>query len=136
MKKCGEPRRGYHWLNFFSFRNSGQPLNTQSGGQRQLDIKKMLIYGNLVNVERALQKERDAESPSLVPKTWELVRQTPGGEESIISRGVLAFDLAPDGTIIHTNGNAVFRETLEGKSERVVVSQFIEHIVACAEQKS
>jgi hypothetical protein len=49
---------------------------------------------------------------------------------------VLAFDLAPDGTIIHTNGSAVFRETLDGKSERVVVSQFIEHIVACAEPKS
>jgi hypothetical protein len=126
----------YHWLNFFSFRNSGQPLNTQSGGQRQMDLKKMMIYGNYVNVERALQKQRDAESPSLVPKTWELVRQTPAGEESIISRGVLAFDLAPDGTVIHTNGNAVFRETLEGKSERIVVSQFIEHIVACAEQKS
>ena len=126
----------YHWLNFFSVRNSGQPLNTQSGRQRQMDLKKMMIYGNLVNVERALQKERDAESPSLVPKTWELVRQTPGGEESIISSGVLAFDLAPDGTIIHTNGNAVVRETLDKKSERLVVSQFIEHIVACAEQPS
>jgi hypothetical protein len=126
----------YHWLNFFSFRNSGQPLNSQSGGQRQMDLKKMMIYGNLVNVERALQKKNEEESPSLVPKTWELVCQAPTGEESIIARGVLAFDLAPDGTIVHTNGNAVFRETLDGKSERVVVSQFIEHIVACAEQSS
>ena len=122
----------YHWLNFFSFRNSGQPLNTQSGGQRQMDIRKMLIWGNLVNVERTLEKEREAESPSLVPKTWELVRQTSCGEESIIARGVLAFDLAPDGTIIHTNGSAVFRETLDRKTERLIVSQFIEHVVACA----
>ena len=123
----------YHWLNFFSVRNSGQPLNTQSNQrQRQMDLKKMVIYGNLVNVERALQKEAEAESPSLVPKSWELVCLTSGGEESVVARGVLAFDLAPDGTIIHTNGSAVFRETVDRKSERLIESQFIEHIVACA----
>jgi hypothetical protein len=124
----------YHWLNFFTFRNSGQPLNTQSGNarRRQMDLKKMVIYGNLINVERALKKEADEESPSLVPKSWELVCQAPNGEESVIARGVLSFDLAPDGTIIHTNGNAVFRENLDRKSERLVESQFIEHVVACA----
>ena len=123
----------YHWLNFFSVRNSGQPLNTQSGsaGRRQMDLKKMVIYGNLINVERILEKEAEEESPSLVPKTWELVCQSASGEESVIARGVLAFDLAPDGTIIHTNGSAVFRETLDRKSERLIESQFIEHVVAC-----
>ena len=123
----------YHWLNFFSFRNSGQPLNSQSGGQRSrhLDLKRMMIFGNWVNVERALKEARETESPSLVPKSWELVRQTPEGEESVIARGVLAFDLASDGTIVHTNGSAVFRETNDGKDERLVVSQFIEHVVAC-----
>ena len=124
----------YHWLNFFSLRNSGQPLNTQSGSsqRRQMDLKKMMIYGNLINVERTLKKEAEEESPSLVPKSWELVCRAPGGEESIIARGVLAFDLAPDGTIVHTNGNAVFRETLDRKTERLIESQFIEHVVACA----
>jgi hypothetical protein len=123
----------YHWLNFFSVRNSGQPLNTRSNQrQRQMDLKKMVIYGNLVNVERALQKQAEAESPSLVPKSWELICQTSGGAESVIARGVLAFDLAPDGTIVHTNGSAVFRETADHKSERLIESQFIEHIVACA----
>jgi hypothetical protein len=124
----------YHWLNFFSVQNSGQPLNTQSGGarQRQMDLKNMVIYGNLINVARVLEKQAEEESPSLVPKTWELVCQCASGEESVIARGVLAFDLAPDGTIIHTNGSVVFRETLDRKSERLVESQFIEHIVAFA----
>jgi hypothetical protein len=92
----------------------------------------MVIYGNLINVERALKKEAEEESPSLVPKSWELVRRAPSGEESVIARGALAFDLAPDGTIVHTNGNAVFRETLDRKTERLIESQFIEHVVACA----
>ncbi|MFL6589919.1 MAG: hypothetical protein ACJ8M4_07075 [Chthoniobacterales bacterium] len=124
----------YHWLNFFTFKNSGQPLNTQSGNarRRQMDLRKMVIYGNLVNVERTLKKEAEEESPSLVPKSWELVCQPSSGEESVIARGVLAFDLAPDGTIIHTNGSVVFRETLDRKSERLIESQFIEHVVACA----
>jgi hypothetical protein len=97
-----------------------------------MDLRKMMIYGNYVNVERTLKKEAEEESPSLVPKSWELVCQAPSGEESVIARGVLAFDLAPDGTIIHTNGNAVFREAPNRKSERLIESQFIEHVVACA----
>src|ERR1043166_233184 len=61
----------YHWLNFFIVRNSGQPLNTQSGGagRRQMDLKKMVIYGNLINVERILAKEAGEETTSLVPQT-------------------------------------------------------------------
>ena len=124
----------YHWLNFFSFRNSGQPLNTQTGNaqRRQMDLRKMVIYGNWINVERTLKKGAEEESPSLVPRTWELVCQSPSREESVIARGVLAFDLAPDGTIIHTNGSAVFRENPDRKSERLIESHFIEHVVACA----
>ena len=44
--------------------------------------------------------------------------------------GLLSFDLAEDGSVVYTNGSAVFRLEPGGRAERVVVDRFIEQVVA------
>ena len=41
---------------------------------------------------------------NLVPRSWELVRKPPGRALQIVMPHVASFDIAPDGSIVYTNG--------------------------------
>lgn len=119
----------FGWLNFFSARYAGKPLTTAGGpGKRGADAKQMLIWGNLIE---ASQRDEDEDGPSLVPRSWQLVRRSPDGDEEVIARSVVSFDLGPDGTIAYTTGRAVYR--LEGtKPQLVAKGDGITHLVVVA----
>jgi hypothetical protein len=90
----------------------------------------MMIWGNLVNAQEALRRARTGdETPSLVPPSWELVRAA-GGEAQVLARGVLSFDLAPDGSIVYSNGSAIFQLDPGGTPARLLKDALIEHVVA------
>jgi hypothetical protein len=119
----------FHWLNFFSVRYSGKPLTT-AGGPRQdgADIRRMMIWGNLVDAEQAAREAaaRGEESPGLVPASWELVR--PGPSPEVLARGVLSFDVGRDGTVVYSNGSAVFLLDASGP-RRLLADSAIEQVV-------
>lgn len=119
----------FHWLNFFSVRYSGKPLTT-SGGPRQegADIRRMMIWGNLVDAEQAAREAaaRGEDSPGLVPAAWELVRH--GAIPEVLARGVLSFDVGGDGTLVYSNGSAVFVLETTGP-RRLLVDAAIEQVV-------
>jgi hypothetical protein len=117
----------FGWLNIFSIFYGGKPLTSSSGPGQQMDLKKMVIYGNVISAEQA-RDDKD-EAPDLVPKSWQLIRRSSSGEEEVLARGVLAYDLAPDGGIVYTNGNAIFVLGSDGKSRRVVTEMMIEQVV-------
>jgi hypothetical protein len=99
----------FHWLNFFSVRYSGKPLTTAGGPRREgADIRQMMIWGNLVDAGQAAREAaaRGEENPGLVPPTWELVRH--GAPPQVLARSVLSFDVAGDGSVVYSNGSAVF----------------------------
>ena len=54
----------------------------------------------------------------------------PDRSERVLAKGVLGYDVKSDGTIVFTNGKAIFRCTLEGKPERVLEFFPIEKISA------
>jgi hypothetical protein len=124
----------FQYFNFFSMRYTGRPLSTSRGAaQRMPDMKRMMIWGNLVDVESAAKENRlgDSDAPSLVPSSWQLVRQTAGGK-TVLAKGVLSFDLARDGSVLYSNGSAVHRlEPANGnRAERRLVGTMIEQVAA------
>jgi hypothetical protein len=117
----------FQYLQFFSMIYTGKKLTRAGGAQsRELDLKEMMIWGNKVSAEQAAKEGNEA--PDLVPKTWHLVRQRKGFDPEVLAKGVLAYDLAPDGSIIYSNGSAIFVRDPEGKSERVHIERLIEQV--------
>ena len=116
----------FQYFNFFSMLYTGKKLSqTGDSKARPLDMKQMMLWGNLV---RAQQAEID-ESVDLVPANWQLVRIGKYGQEEILAKNVLAYDFADNGDIIYSNGNAVFHLPAGGKAERMLSAAMIEQVV-------
>jgi len=121
----------FQWLNFFTARYTGRPLTTAGGPKKEgADIRQMMVWGNLINADEAIKaKYRDTgEVPGLVPSTWHLVRQT-GERKEVLAKGVLSYDICDDGSIVYTNGNAIYRREADGKCGKVHVDGGIEQVI-------
>ncbi|MEK7781240.1 MAG: hypothetical protein AAB370_07045 [Verrucomicrobiota bacterium] len=117
----------YNFLNFFSAIFSGRKLSTGGGAKaREMDMKQMMIWGNLVRSQK--QGEVEDESADLVPKSWQLMRRSANGETTALASGVLAYDVGADGTVVYTNGNAVFLLHPDGRKQHIVNERMIEQV--------
>jgi len=113
------------FLNFFSMRYSGKKLSTPAGTpRRDVDLRQMMIWGNVIQAEQAAEDE-DAD---LVPASWQLARRSRDGSEEVLAKGVLAYDLAADGKIAYSNGNAIFMRYPDGRKEQILKERFIEQV--------
>lgn len=121
----------FHYLQFFSMLYTGKKL-TSVGGERsrELDLKEMMIWGSRVAMQKS--KHGDEEARDLVPKTWRLFRQRPGCDPEPIASGVVAYDLTPDGSVVYSNGSAIFLVEPGGKTERLHVERLIEQVTVLA----
>jgi hypothetical protein len=121
----------FQYLSFFSARYTGKPLITRGNArQKAADAERMLVWGNLVEV--AHDAENAAHAEGRQTGGYELVRITPKSTE-LLARGVLAFDLAPNGDIVFSNGRALFRMApTKGSSPRLLANlERVEQIVIC-----
>jgi hypothetical protein len=117
----------FQFLNFFSSIFTGRKLTSaDSSNARQMDMRQMMIWGNLVRSQR--KPKNDDESVDLVPKSWELYRQNSSGDAKLLASGVLAYDVAPDGKIAYTNGNALFLLHPDGCKEHLLNESMIEQV--------
>jgi hypothetical protein len=125
-------RAMFHFLNFMSLTFSRKPLTTASGPKLDTDDEKTLVLrGRVIDAKKALlEAGKDSDAPALVPNTWELVKRLPSGEETVLARGVLSYDLCPDGTLVYSNGNAVYELDEEGRARRIQSGQFVEQVFA------
>jgi len=115
------------FLNLFSMFFTGKKLSTPSGTPRHhVELRDMMVWGNLVQAERS---GAENESADLVPSSWQLVRRAPAGEETILAKGVLAYDMNADGVIAYSNGNAIFVIGPDGRRERIAHERMIEQVV-------
>jgi hypothetical protein len=102
-------RAVFHYLNFFSLMYSRKPLTGAAGPKVQADVKHIILKGRHIDAEKALRHENAINGvASLVPRTWELVSRTPQGQETVLATNVASYDLLADGSIIYSNGRAVF----------------------------
>lgn len=122
----------FQFLNFFTVRYTGNSLTTTGNArQKHADIRKMMVWGNLIDAEKAAGRS-DGDAPALIPKTWELVRRRTdaNAKEEIVAKGVLCFDLYADGSALYSNGSGVFRLDPQGSTERMAKDSLIEQVVA------
>lgn len=121
----------FQWLNFFTTRYTGKPLTTAGGPRKEgADIHQMMIWGNLINADEANKaRYRDTgEVPGLVPSSWQLVREK-NGEKEIVAKGVLSYDLNSDGSILYTNGNAIYLRQADGACRKLHADTGIEQVI-------
>jgi hypothetical protein len=117
----------FHYLQVFSMIYTGKKLTGAGGPQdRQMDTKEMMIWGNRVSAD--MMAKPDDEAPDLVPKSWQLVRERKNYDPEVLAKGVLAYDLAPDGSVVYSNGSAIFMREPNGRTDRVHVERLIEQV--------
>jgi hypothetical protein len=125
----------FQYLNFFTMMYTGKPLAKSGTPDRpHADMQRMTIWGNLVEARKHMMKGDDA--ASLVPDAWELCRIERGREAEILAKGVLSFDLAPDGSIVYSNGSAIFRRSPSGDSARLHKDLMIQKVIVVGEHAS
>lgn len=116
----------FQFFNVFSMMFTGKKLSTAGDAKaKHLDMKQMILWGNLVRAEQSDGKENE----NLVPANWQLVRRSPAGIEDILARNVLAYDIAANGDLIYSNGSAVFVSTADGKRNKVLSAAMIEQVI-------
>jgi hypothetical protein len=106
---------------------SGKQLTSSDGAKaQQMNMRQMMIWGNLVQAQK--QQRTEDEGLDLVPKSWELHQRDSKGDTKVLAGGVLAYDIAKDGTILYTNGNALFLLHPNGKKEHLLNESMIEQV--------
>jgi hypothetical protein len=118
-----------HFFNFFSVMFSGKPLLTAGGPAAQpTDRRHLMLWGKMIDAEKALRTAKNGDAPSLVPSDWELLCRSSDGAERVIARGVLSFDLSGN-RIVYSNGSAVFELGPDGEKRQLCRGKMIEHLV-------
>ena len=119
----------FQYINFFTLRYTGNPLTTAgSARQRHADIRKMMVWNNLIAADQSLAFGNE-DDPVSAPKKWELVRRPVNGRDEVLAKGVLSFDLYPDGDLLYSAGNSVFLLTKSGIKEHLAKEPLIEQVM-------
>lgn len=121
----------FHYLNFFSLMYTRKPLTSAAGPEVQADLKEMLVKGKRIDAEKALRKENRINGvPSLVPRTWQLIRRSRDGSEQVVATNVAAYDITADGTIIYTNGYGVFMSDGSNGTRVILREKLVAELIA------
>lgn len=124
-------RAVFHFLNFFSLMYSRKPLTGASGPAMQADIKNIILKGRRIDAEKALHSEAAVNGiPSLVPKSWQLVRRTWQGAETILASNVVSYDITGDGQVVYSNGRGVFLLEPSGAPKLILKSDLVSEVLA------
>lgn len=127
-------RIGRGFIAFFDFfaklQGQGPPPRAALNGGKELDdhrLKNLLLHGAspLMWTDAA----QVARNPSQVSPAWVLMRQRGSAPPEEVQRGVFAFDLAPDNSLVWTDGTTVKTRSPAG-AERTLVTDAVVHQVA------
>jgi hypothetical protein len=119
------------FLNFFSIIFSNQPLITAGGPKKEGPSTRYLqFWGKWIDAEKQLKAaSKKGPDASLVPDSWQLIRRRPAGDEEVLAKGALCFDLAPDNSVVYTNGRAIYRLDPAGNRTTLCTDKMIERLI-------
>jgi hypothetical protein len=113
-------------LNIFTMMYTGKPvLKSSAARQQYADLRRRTVWGNLIEAHKSMLKGVD-EAPSLVPDSWELYRIAQG-------EGVLSLGVDPAGSIVYSNGSAIFCRDRSGQTSRRHKDVMIQQVIAAGE---
>ena len=118
-----------HFLDFFSLMFTRKPLLTAGGPKTEgPDARSLMLWGRFIDAEKALRQAKQGSQRPLVPADWQLVRRGDNGEEQVLAKNVLAYDLCPDGSVVYTNGTAIFHRSITGEPRQLCAAKMIERV--------
>ena len=85
----------------------------------------------MIDAEKAIAAKK-GDAKSLVPPTWQLVKRAGDDTETVLAKGVLSYDVADDGSIVYTNGSAVYHRAPDGTVTELCRGKMIEHVSVVA----
>lgn len=113
------------FLEMFTMMFTGKGFTKE---KRASDVKtsnkhpgEIFIEGNLINVENEYKnnlKHKDG-YVGYAPWSWQLIKLSADGTETVIKNGVIDYDIAKNGDIILTNGKHILKITESGKTEKL-----------------
>jgi len=120
-----------HFFNFFSLMFSKKPLITAGGPKTEgPQMRDIILRGKVLDARRALKANGEQpDAPALVPGTWQLIRRTPDGAETVLAKAVVAFDLVDDQPI-YTNGRCVYSIDAQQRKHLLLKGQWADSILA------
>lgn len=119
----------FHFLNFFAVLFSGKPLSTASGPRENIqDQRFRMVWGRMIDTKKAMLDARKNKTTGLVPKTWQLVRVTSTGEETVLAENVMSFDLCDDG-LIYTDGTVIVHRKSDGPTFELGRDKIVEKVL-------
>lgn len=119
----------FAFLNAFSMFFTRKPLTTAGGPKPQeVDTRMMHLHGRWIDTQKAMEKAK-GQPVALVPADWQLMSMDDAGKLTTHASSMLAFDIAPDGAIVYTNGSEIF--CLAGdKPQRICSQKMIQQVMA------
>lgn len=119
-----------HFFDWFSMVFRQKPLLTASGPKREPnEARHMMLWGKLIDADKAMARAKSREDAPLVPKEWTLIRRGADGKEVEVAQNVAAFDLAPDGSIVYSTGSAIYHVPAGGgNGELICQGRLIEQV--------
>lgn len=121
----------FHFLNFQSLVYTRKPLTSAGGPQHDADLKDVLLKGRRIDAEAAMRSRKRVDgAPVLVPDSWKLIWRSERGEERVLASHVASFDLAADGSVLYSNGFAVYALRPGGESSLILRGKLMTDIVA------
>jgi len=119
----------FQYLNLFTMMYTGKPLAKSGAPDRpHADMQRMTVWGNLIEARNNIVKGDAA--ASLVPDSWELCIIASGRAPEILAKGVLSFDLEPDGSIVFSDGSAIYRRKPDGEVSRLHKDAMIQQVIS------
>ena len=128
-------RATFYFFNFLSVMFSGQPLATSAKENpwkdRQAEQRYLMMWGHLVDTRRQLTDSDRGKRGDLVPRDWELVTRTGAdGNESVLAKHVLSYDVCDDGGVVYSNGSNIYYRNATGEEEVLCSDSMIQSVIA------
>jgi hypothetical protein len=119
-----------HFLNFFSIFFARKPLLTAGGPPKEgPDARYIMLWGKLIDAEKALNQSRKLGGNALVPSNWELIRRDASGDQQTLSKSVLSFDLLGD-QVLYCDGSSIRLREPSGAVKELATGRLIERLIA------
>lgn len=108
----------FHIVNNYTRWYSKRPM-LRAGSEVLKPDEPLRVWGQLLEEQKkgSRSQSEPADKP-LVPESWQLVRQDEDGEQTIVAKSVLSFDLSDDGRLVWSDGRRIWSQ---GAGEEAVV---------------
>ena len=114
----------YYFLETFTLMFTGRKFikdGSNPAKTRDKSKQQTFIEGNLINAENEYKnnmRHKDANA-GYAPWSWELIKRSPNGADTVIRHGVIDYYLSENGEIVVTNGKHVLLIDENGKEHKI-----------------